>query len=295
MNNVKTKNERNEKSFVWHDMKISTVFGYIYPEAQTGTLHTHSQFEMFVFKAANGYLKTDNDKIKLSRNNLIIVPPNTNHAFVFEDSTQVKGMSIRFYYKKIKDRRQYHNGQIFAFFDNLMPQENSVVILKDKYFGQFYNDFLEEKEANPLLASSLITHMLEGLFLHILRCITNPRKSNEPVSIYSYKTAALNNDSIIATNIEEFMGGADCTLEALANYLKMSPRNVQRILKKTYNKSFTEKLAEIRLTSAIDLMTNSSLSLREIAERSNYNKYDSFRKAFAQKYGISPAKYREKL
>lgn len=292
---MEQKKERNEKSFVWHDIKLHTIFGIIFPETSSGSFHAHTQYEMFVFKSANGYLKIDGKKIRLSRNNLILIPPNTNHAIVFDDPSSVKGITITFRYKKINDNRQQKNGQMFAHFHSLMPTQNNVIVLKDKAFGNFCNDFLEETESVPALASSLIIHLLQGIFLRFMRCILNHRNSEEPVSLYSYTTTSLSNSIIIESLIEIFMSKPNCTLENIANNLNMSPRNIQRILKKTCGKSYSEKLAQVRLTIAVDLMANPNYSLREIAEKSNYNKYDSFRKAFLLNFGMSPSQYREKL
>ena len=292
---MEIKKERNEKIFIWHDIKMSTVYGRIKPEATSDTLHVHTHYEMFLLKSAKGYIETESGRIKLARNNMILIPPHTNHSLILDECSETKGMTIRFHYKKISDRRRQVSEQLFTLFDNAMPKKNCFLILKDKYFGQFYNDFFSESESNPTLALSLIKHMLEGLFLHILRLTYCHNKSNENVPIYSYTTMALSSEAIIANTIDDFMLTSGCTLETLSNHLKMSPRNVQRILKKTYNKTFTERLAEVRLSKAIHLIKHSNLSLNEISEKSNYNKYDSFRKAFITEYGISPSEYRENV
>lgn len=287
------KKERNEKTFIWQDIKLSTVYGRIRPESASGPYHMHTQYEMFFFKKGKGCIVTESGKINISRNTLVIIPPNTSHHMMLDDPDEVKGMTVRFHYKKISDRRRQNTEQLYAFFANSMPAQNHFLVLKDKYFSRLYNEFFTESEATPVLASSLIKHMLEGLFLQILRLIHSPQKLGEQVPIYSYTTIALSSDSIIATSIDDFMNSPECTLSSLAEHLKMSPRNVQRILRKTYGQTFTERLAEVRLTQAAHLMKTTELSMIEIANRCNYNKYDSFRKAFITMHGISPTQYRK--
>lgn len=287
------KKERNEKKLIWHDIKLSTVYGKLKNDVGTGDQHTHSSYELFIIKSANGYIQTDIKRIKFSKNMLIIIPPHTKHSLYLHPNSNTCAITIRFDYKKINDSRRKDNEPLFFLFDNTMPAQNQFLILKDKYYGQFYDRFFSENESVPLLASSLIKHMIEGLFLKVLRCAQNMSGSKEEIPIYSYTTVALSTDAIVANTIDDYIAKPGCTLEALSEQLKMSPRNVQRIFKKMYNKSFTERLTEVRLSKAITLMKTTDFPLSKIAELCNYNKYDSFRKAFILTYEVTPTQYRE--
>ena len=112
------------------------------------------------------------------------------------------------------------------------------------------------------------------------------------MSIFSYTSRGLSNDLVVAIVIENYMYTPGCTLLGLSEKIKMSSRNIQRIIMNTYGKSFSERLAEIRISRAISFMSDEKLSLTEISLRANYNRYDSFRKAFITRMGVSPAEYR---
>jgi AraC-like DNA-binding protein len=74
----------------------------------------------------------------------------------------------------------------------------------------------------------------------------------------------------------------------------MSPRNTQKILKKLYGVTFSEKIAEIKLNIATQKMIDTDLPLSEISKIAGYNQYPTFRRAFIKEYGVSPSEYREK-
>ena len=173
--------------------------------------------------------------------------------------------------------------------------KNEVVILKNKYFGDFCRRFYAESEADPTLASFIIINMIEELFLNVLRTLkTNYDKSNAS-SILSYKTSAITSEIVLAKNIEDYMNMPGCTLTVLADKLNMCPRNTQKIIKRIYGQSFSQRQADIRLKRAIYLIEKTDLSFTEIAKAVNYNQYASFRKAFINKFGISPSEYKAKL
>ena len=144
-----------------------------------------------------------------------------------------------------------------------------------------------------LFASIMIKHLIEGLFVEMMRLLRGA--TDDKIPLYSHKSVALSNDLVVAILIDEFMGMPDCTLASLSAELKMSTRNIQRIIKNAYNMSFSERMSELRITRAARLIERGDYSMTEIAEMSNYNRYDSFRKAFIAKMGISPSEYKQRV
>ncbi len=282
----------NEKDFVWNDVRITSVYGRFGEAPYFAAPHSHSQYELFAFSRGTGYVFADGERYRITKNSLIIVPPHKEHSVEVTGEGVVSGMTVRFTYKQAKENVR-GGDKVYQILDKLLSGLSSVAMLKNKEFGRFCEGFMSETEPNPLFASLLIKHLFEGLFLGMLRTLRG--RVGDSVPLYSYKSAALSNDLVVAILIDDIMGMRDCTLASLSADLKMSTRNVQRIIKNVYNMSFSERLADIRITRAVRLMHDEGLSLSEIAEMSNYNRYDSFRKAFIAKMGVSPTEYRKEI
>ena len=283
----------NETTLLWNDLAMSLVFGRFTDTPYKAVDHSHLQYEMFLFKSCSGKMTVGGDTFRITDDSAVIVAPGVRHSMESFADEPLVGMTISFSYKKISSTKYESSEKLFALFDESMKLDKGYVILKNSYFGSFCKEVEEEQESNPLIASVLIKHLFEGLFIKVLRCI-NERSNNGGIPLYSYTSYALSNDLVILIKLDNYMNEPGCTLTSLANKLDMSPRNVQRIIKNRYGMSFSSRLANLRISRALKLFSDESLSLFEIAERCGYNRYDSFRKAFVAKMGVSPTDYRKK-
>ncbi len=80
--------------------------------------------------------------------------------------------------------------------------------------------------------------------------------------------------------------------EVLAQRLGVSRRQLDRILKKLYGKGYQEKVLEIRLEVACDLLQHSGKSIREISEGVGYSTPSNFTAFFKNAAGVTPTQYR---
>ena len=82
--------------------------------------------------------------------------------------------------------------------------------------------------------------------------------------------------------------------EILAERLGVSRRQLDRILKKLYGKSYRERLMEVRLGIACDLLRNSGLSVSRVSEHLGYSTPSNFIASFKREKGCTPSAYRQK-
>lgn len=85
------------------------------------------------------------------------------------------------------------------------------------------------------------------------------------------------------------------SLDALANKLKLSTRQTQRLLMEYYGKSFQQKKAEARMSVAAILLSDKTRTITSIAEDLGYSSIEHFSSAFRNFYQISPREYRKQL
>ncbi len=92
---------------------------------------------------------------------------------------------------------------------------------------------------------------------------------------------------VIQTNYSEKI-----TLRSLSASFYINPAYLGRLFKKNMGVSFNEYLLDIRMSNAMKLLKNTTLSIADISERVGYFDVDYFSKLFKQRIGITPSDYR---
>lgn len=85
------------------------------------------------------------------------------------------------------------------------------------------------------------------------------------------------------------------TLNSVANQFGYSPQYLSRMFQKYTNSTFLSYLNAIRLDFAYKQITQTDLSILEIAENNGFANVKSLNKLFKDTYGITPSNYRKKL
>lgn len=86
---------------------------------------------------------------------------------------------------------------------------------------------------------------------------------------------------------------SDISIQDLSQRFYVNPNYISQLFKKELGKSFTEYLTNLRVRYACELLSNSELSLQNVADKTGYNDYFYFSKVFKKIIGKTPSKYRE--
>jgi len=89
--------------------------------------------------------------------------------------------------------------------------------------------------------------------------------------------------------------GATFTIRDLALEFHLSPSYLQRLFKHETGVSMGEWLSEQKLERAARLLTNSYMSVKEIAHTIGYEHASSFIRAFERRFTQPPARYRKQI
>lgn len=84
----------------------------------------------------------------------------------------------------------------------------------------------------------------------------------------------------------------DVTVQDLAESMKLSVRQVNRILHKLFGMSFSQKLTEQRLMEAANRIASTNDALLKISQDCGFVSYNTFFRSFRERFGISPTGYR---
>lgn len=132
--------------------------------------------------------------------------------------------------------------------------------------------------ANAMLAE-------KELFRPCLRCRPELAPGNAPVD------AAQRISHLIVQRIEE--GESDEGLEDIASRFELSARQIRRIVQQELGVSPIELIQTRRLLLAKQLLTETKLSVTEIAFASGFGSLRRFNDAFGSRYGMPPTRLRK--
>ncbi|MEI6663252.1 MAG: helix-turn-helix transcriptional regulator [Actinomycetes bacterium] len=89
--------------------------------------------------------------------------------------------------------------------------------------------------------------------------------------------------------------GDDLQLDGIASRIASSRRQLQRAFAEIGGTTFREHLSQVRMSQAAELLTSTSLTIREVSHRVGYRQPAQFAKAFRRHLGSAPSEYRAKV
>lgn len=107
----------------------------------------------------------------------------------------------------------------------------------------------------------------------------------------------LDNGNSISTKAIEYIkdnySNCELTLTTLSKLFHVSESYMTRIIKQKINKSFSAFLTELRMNSAMDLLSNrDDIMVGQIAEMVGYSSHHYFCRVFKSSTGLSPLEYK---
>lgn len=148
------------------------------------------------------------------------------------------------------------------------------------------NQLMCEYFDRDFCSAEMINSYLFILFTELIR------HSNGPKSIVSEHT---NEENLIVLDFLKYIEEhyKDCSLTKMADYFNYHPNYISSVLKKATGKPFKDLLQLQRLNKAAVFLTNTDLSINEIAEEVGYSSLSFFYKKFSKIFLLTPKEYRE--
>lgn len=87
---------------------------------------------------------------------------------------------------------------------------------------------------------------------------------------------------------------APMTLDSMARALNVSPYHLQRVFKRATLQSPAQRLREIRLMKARELLAEGRATVGEVAARAGFHSPSYFAARFQEAFGMTPSAFREK-
>lgn len=230
------------------------------------------------------------ETIHLAEHSFCIIPPNVIHTIHLSDNCSI--LHIFFDFQLLKHHYSdliSANNTILLFFSNMLyePHYWNYLYFSVEYtevlndlLAKMYTEFLEKNPhyQNMLYYASgmLLTLAERSRNSNLLFSPRNPVKLIRYEQIYSYIC-----DNYATTSSNE-----------IADYFHISQSHLCKIFQEK-GKTVTSTIQEIRLQHACSLLTESNLSVQNIAELIGYHDITYFIKLFKRYFSVTPYQYRK--
>lgn len=117
------------------------------------------------------------------------------------------------------------------------------------------------------------------------------------VYIKNINESAKNDDIIVGKTIDYIKNHyiEPISLTEIADVLNITPQYLSKKFKEITGENFVHYLNKVRLEKAEALLTEQKLTINEAAAKAGFNNYKYFIKKFKEMYGLTPAKYRDRI
>lgn len=244
--------------------------------------HCHDFIELLIVISGSVNYIIDDNYHHLRRGQVLILDPGVYHNLLLDESTKVSILLIG-----ITNVNFIEDGENF-----IELKYNSSILTLNTYEEDFLKccDELVKEQKNKKFAYSLL---LKSLVMKLLAIIFREIELNDT---YLY-TVNCSNESREKRNIvntiidyleENYM--KEVSLDKLSKNMYLSPVYISKIFKEETGDSPINHLIKIRLSKAKQLLTESNLPIKVVAQTVGYNDAYYFSKLFKKYYGVPPSK-----
>ena len=245
---------------------------------QKSLLHSHKLYELFHVLHGEMSLITDSETKLINQGNTVIVAPGTIHTTRIHPAGKRFGMMFSIEKNQTLSQSNYYDVFLKILSENITNFDSPLLAPCFERCAQYVKSDYSEK-------NELITACLHEIMALVKA--TSPHEENlSPTNTFS------DTDKSRIYLIDHYFSHSfrHGSLTELSESLQLSVQQTQRIIKKIYGQSFSERLTIMKMELAKTLLQDTNLPIAEIAEKCGYTGPNGFFVAFKKYYGKTPNK-----
>jgi AraC-like DNA-binding protein len=264
---------------VWFHLSLDKSF--FESSAFSVSLHNHADYEVHIIESGTFAFQIDGREYILRSGNCLLIGPNVYHS---------KGNALT------EDSRRHS----FKFECSANEASSEIMGCINKINGIC----LLENAANEIsMVDALITAFqtrqtgyrtyIDNLFAQLILAILRDVSGHTPCVEPGQLTSCEENRSAV---IDEFFAQhcmSNAHAEELACLLCLSVRQLNRIMIRFYGVPFKQKLLQMKIIAAKDLLADTTFTINRIAEITGYNNTGYFISTFKKFTGMTPEQFRK--
>lgn len=249
--------------------------------------HCHSGYELHFIPAGKGTVKVLDHTYNITPGTLYITGPEVFHEQKAEIDEPMSEYCINFeimpYRKRTRKNDMYIEDEVESIFNTL--KNTKFWFGKDEHISfNLFEKIMAEFENNIIGYYTYVQSLVLQIILNVVRCTTAEKRSS-----YFVPHKILNDSRRLLC--DDYFRNYDRALspKELSDLIRVSERQLNRIMQEYYSMTFKEKLTAIRLEEAKTLLLSSNLSVSEISEKTGFSSLSYFSRLFQKYFNMSPS------
>ncbi len=251
--------------------------------------HQHSFFEMVYVSEGTGRFCAGESDCKVQETayharSLFLIPPETTHCFTID--THSEYVFIRFMIHYVED---YVGKYVAEVLRSPGRQEEIRLAGQDEDIVFRLFDFIRrEEECRQENTNYLLQQWINSILVIVARNIA--RSSSFNSSGHGETDSSMYMQQYIQQHIHQ---PNLLSAENLGKTFNLSSNYIGNFFKRNFQETLQRYIARNRLKMVENLLTNSKMTIKEIAYRMGYSDSSHLVRSFQKAYGTSPLKYRQ--
>ncbi len=270
------------------------VFTFLNMPYQLDLMHFHNFFEISYVLSGSCTFLFEGETVCLSAGDVCIVSPLSRHSLPLKPGCLCLSIVVR---KDTLDSMMGHlltqQDLVSMFIHNSLygSRRANYILLKtgnDPLPFQTVQWLTYETNLTELYSNSCSTSLLNLFLARVLRA------SRNTVALYHYEGYS-KQDFDFALVLQYIQQNyRTVSLADLSKTFHFDEAYLSKLIRKNMDKNFIDVLRTVKMSHAVDYLTNTSMKVSKIAEAVGYDSADYFSRAFRSVYGISPQQYRKR-
>lgn len=270
-------------------MKIEAI-NYDPPKMGKYTkLHSHKGFEAHFVMSGKGRFIANKKSINVSGGIFHIIGPDMLHEQYSDTEDPVSEFCVRF--DIIEKRHTSKKNAIKTDMDSALEiiKDNPFYVGNDDFGGsKICKEIFSEIEKKEFGTIGMVKALIERCIILMARNIIGRDKISHSIPDADMNTGR-------SWYLDRFFRDYKnpIPVQEAADMLGICTRQFDRIVKKQYGMSYSQKIKQLRIDISKQLLEDGQMSLSEIASYVGYETQQYFSKQFKDQTGCTPRKYRE--
>ncbi len=262
-------------------VSITAFYALSLPEFHMDA-HTHTSCEIMYVTGGACSVFCGSEEFRLTKNQFIFLDAKIPHKLEILPCQPCSVLNLEFCCQEKETSISLSDLiQKSPDFQSFMKKQTPCVVSNDlRNMGYSLKDLISQLQKGEPDSDFLISLLFHRTLLELSFCVNHNRKFT---GMYYLKKACSYIENNLCSTIR---------IPELAAYTGINKSYLQSLFSQILNCTITQYINGKRLEQAVFLLTNSSMSVTDIAFSTGYNSRQHFAHTFEKYYQISPQKYR---